>query len=139
MTQPVFVDAGYWIAMLNPEDVLHLRATLNAERLGSRRIVTSDMVLVEFLNHVSRFGPHNRSRAANTIRQLISDPNVEIVPQTSQQFMTALERYGERLDQRWSVTDCASFLIMEERDMVEALAYDRDFVAAGFTALLRDD
>lgn len=59
MTQPVFVDAGYWIAMLNPEDVLHLRATLTAERLGSRRIVTSDMVLVEFLNHVSRFGPHN--------------------------------------------------------------------------------
>ena len=58
---------------------------MNAERLGSRRIVTSDMVLVEFLNHVSRFG------AANTIRQLISDPNVEIVPQTSQQFMTALE------------------------------------------------
>ena len=28
---------------------------------------------------------------------------------------------------------------MEERDITEALAYDRDFEQAGFTALLRED
>jgi predicted nucleic acid-binding protein len=88
---------------------------------------------------LSKYGATNRRLAVDTIRQLISDPNVEIVPQTSQQFMAAMDRYGDRLDQRWSVTDCASFLIMERRDIQEALAHDRDFVAAGFAALLRDD
>ena len=39
--------------------------------------------------------------------------------------------------QTWILTDCASFLVMEERNITEALAYDRDFEQAGFTALLR--
>lgn len=34
--------------------------------------------------------------------------------------------------------DCASFLVMEELDITEALAYDRDFEQAGFVALLRE-
>ena len=33
--------------------------------------------------------------------------------------------------------DSASFLVMEERNITEALAYDRDFEQAGFVALLR--
>lgn len=37
------------------------------------------------------------------------------------------------------ITDCASFLIMEERGITEALAYDIDFARAGFRALLRED
>ena len=41
-------------------------------------------------------------------------------------------------DQTWSLTDCASFLVMEERNITEALAYDPDFEQAGFTALLRE-
>ena len=39
----------------------------------------------------------------------------------------------------WNVTDCASFLIMEERGITKALTHDRDFVQAGFLALLRED
>ena len=45
---------------------------------------------------------------------------------------------GARGDQRWSLTDCASFLVMEERNITAALAYDRDFEQPGFTALLRE-
>jgi predicted nucleic acid-binding protein len=135
----VFADAGYWIAILDPSDELHQRARLVTGQLGSRRIVTSEMVLVEFLNGAARRGLNHRKRAVDATRKLIIDTGVEIVPQTSQQFQDAVERYGERLDQPWSLTDCASFLIMERRDIQEALAHDRDFVAAGFAALLRDD
>ena len=47
--------------------------------------------------------------------------------------------YGSRLDQTWSLTDCASFLVMEQRGITDALAHDRDFEQAGFVALLRAD
>ena len=57
---------------------------------------------------------------------------------TSADFRTALERYASRSDQTWGLTDCLSFLVMEERGITEALAHDRDFEQAGFTALLRD-
>ena len=59
------------------------------------------------------------------------------VPQTAAQFRAADERYTERADQMWGLTDCASSIVMEERGITDALAHDRDFEQAGLTALLR--
>ena len=95
------------------------------------------MVLVEVLDHFAGTGERRRSLAVQMVRDLEARPDVEIVPQTDAQFRAAAERYAARPDQRWSLTDCASFLVMEERNIIEALAYDRDFEQAGFTALLR--
>ena len=71
---------------------------------------------------------------------MYNNSSIEIIEQSGIQlaFYAAVERYSQRLDQRWSVTDCASFLIMEERGITEALAHDRDFVQAGFRPLLRE-
>jgi hypothetical protein len=40
-------------------------------------------------------------------------------------------------DKNWSLTDCASFLIMEEERLAAALTHDRHFTQAGFQTLLR--
>ena len=76
--------------------------------------------------------------AAQMVRDLADNPNVEIVPQTGEQFWAALARYAARADQSWSLTDCASFVLMEQRGVTDALAYDRDFEQAGFAPLLRE-
>jgi len=44
--------------------------------------------------------------------------------------------YLHRPDKEWSLTDCVSFIVMEERGLTEALAADHHFEQAGFTALL---
>ena len=134
----VFADTGYWIAMHNTEDEWHQRAREAVASLVNKRIVTSEMVLVEFLNFCSRRGAASRRLAAITVQQLWDNPSIKVIPQDSSQLKAAVQRYANRLDQRWSVTDCASFLIMEERGIAEALAYDIDFVQAGFRALLRE-
>ena len=134
----VFADAGYWIALLGYDAQLLNRAASFANQRGAFRIVTSHMVLVEVLAHVSRGGDLTRSRAISLVKELQERDDVEVIPQTEAQFEAALERYAARLDQDWSLTDCASFLTMEARGIQEALAYDSDFVQAGFTALLRD-
>ena len=133
----VFTDAGYLIANLDDRDLLHERARA-AAKLGLFRIVTTQMVITEVLNYVSRGGEYLRNLAAQMVQELEANPDVEIVPQTDAQFRAAVERYAARSDQRWSLTDCASFLVMEERNITAALAYDRDFVQAGFVALLRE-
>ena len=135
----VFADSGYWLALLDPQDALHARALSLSLRYEEREIVTTQMVLVEMLTGLSRRGPYRRASAARYARYLLNDSGIEVVPQTDEQFRVSLERYAYRPDQRWSLTDCASFLVMEERGMSEALAYDRDFEQAGFTALLRED
>lgn len=135
----VFADAGYWIAIYDRQDGLHRRAQQVTRELGQIRIVTSEMVLVEFLNYASKGGQVARSRTVDAERKLRANPNVDIELQTGRQFRAAADRYASRLDQHWSITDCASFLIMEERGITEALAHDRDFEQAGFRALLRED
>ena len=137
MTRTVFADSGHWIALLHPRDQMHERAKEVEAGLEPVAIVTTQMALTEALNHLSGEGERLRNLAVRMIRELEAMPNVEVVPQTDAQFSAAVERYASRSDQRWSLTDCASFLVMEGMHITEALAYDRDFEQAGFVALLR--
>ncbi len=135
----VFADAGYFIASLNEDDGLHARVEAITRRLAPLEIVTTQMVLVEVLNYYSDAGERFRTLAAQMILDLADNSNVEIIPQTDTQFRAAVERYNSRRDQTWSLTDCASFMVMEEQNITDALAHDRDFEQAGFSALLRVD
>jgi predicted nucleic acid-binding protein len=134
----VFADAGYWIALLNPRDGLHAKASLVSRTLGQVRIVTSEMVLVEVLNAFASNGEVLRRATCALVDRIRSNPNAEIIPMTSNAFRSALERYRNRADKTWGLTDCTSFLIMEQKGITEALSGDRDFQQAGFNALLVD-
>jgi uncharacterized protein len=133
----VFADTGYWIALLNPRDDLHQKASATSREYSPNEIVTSEMVLTEFLNSISECGPRLREAAARAVASLQNTSQIVIVPQTSQLFEKALKRYQDMSDKSWSLTDCASFLIMEEERLSAALTHDRHFTQAGFQALLR--
>ena len=135
----VFADTAYWIAISNPHDFLHDRARQIFRALPSQRLVTSEMVLTEFLNDFGQRGQFLRRLAARLVARATADRNVTVVGQTRRQFRDALALYSERSDKSWSLTYCASFRIMAQYGISEALTYDRHFVLAGFKALLRDD
>jgi len=42
-----------------------------------------------------------------------------------------------RLDKDWSLTDCTSFIVMQDRNVTDALTADHHFDHAGFNALLK--
>lgn len=132
----VFADAGYWIALLNPKDSLHGKAREISARLGRARTVTSEMVLTEVLNAFASRGESLREAACALVDQIRSSANAEVVPMTSSAFREAMQRYRGRADKTWGLTDCTSFLIMEQKGITEALSADRDFQQAGFIALL---
>ena len=76
----VFADTGYWIALLNERDNLHSKARELSTRFAGATIVTTELVLTEFLNHVSGGGSQVRRLAGQTVLQWMADPNVEVVP-----------------------------------------------------------
>ncbi len=117
-----FADTGYWVAELGTADQLMNRAESVTEALGEIQILTTQTVLVEVLAFVARAGQVSRRRAVLLVEELQSRPEVEIVAQSDEQFRAALARHAARPDQRWSLTDCASFLVMEERGITEAAA-----------------
>lgn len=132
----VFADTGYWEAVLNPKDMLHARAREISASLGKFRILTTEMVLDELLAALSPLP--ERAFAIRGVETICSNPNVEVIPQTSVQFREAFDLYKRMADKAWSLTDCASFEIMKTRGISEALAHDRHFEQAGFVALLRN-
>jgi len=108
----VFADSGYWIALVNPRDNLHQKAHAVLRDLRPTQIVTTEMVLTEFLNSFSDYGSRLRHAAARAVLSLRDASQIAVIPQTTQLFAGALKLYEDVGDKSWSLTDCASFLIM---------------------------
>jgi predicted nucleic acid-binding protein len=47
-----------------------------------------------------------------------------------------LQLYAARIDKNWGLTDCISFVVMQDQNLVEAATADLHFVQAGYQALL---
>ncbi len=132
----VFADSGYFIALLLPRDQHGESAQRAAVSSEDVHLITTEMVLVELFAAASRQGPYIRREVSAFLQRLRNDPNVTIIPQTPEQFDAAAQLYSQRLDQRYSLTDCASFLVMQERGIRQALTFDMDFQSAGFITAL---
>jgi predicted nucleic acid-binding protein len=134
-----FTDANYFIALLLPTDQNHERATLWQELIeseGDSSIVTSEMALVEVFNILAGCGEHTRKAVVDLEKALREDEACHIVTQTAEQFAGAVNRFEARPDKEWSLTDCASCIIMEELEIQEILTEDHHFEQMGFITLL---
>ncbi|MGD9893096.1 MAG: type II toxin-antitoxin system VapC family toxin [Dehalococcoidia bacterium] len=130
-----FVDTGYWLAILNNRDQYHERAlTLSDELRGP--FVTTEAVLFEVGNSLSK--PPWRALANTFFRNVANDPSVRIVHSSVDLYTRAVALYLARPDKSWGLTDCLSFVVMQDRGIYEALSADHDFEQAGFRALLLD-
>jgi hypothetical protein len=70
------------------------------------------------------------------VETLRADPACTIVPPSPELFNAGLSLYAERSDKGWTLTDCISFVVMQQYGITEALTGDRHFEQAGFTPLL---
>ena len=131
-----FVDASGWIALVNANDTLHQQsARLFQQGLNEGGgFVTSSVVLLEVGNWLS---PVPLRRLASGLMERIENSRrIEVVELTPELYRKGWQLYRERPDKDWGVIDCTSFIIMQERNIVETLTADRHFQQAGFVALL---
>lgn len=131
-----FVDTAAWIALVNTRDSLHDKAKEVFARLRAQnyQFVTTEFVLLEFANALS--APLFRKNASSFIEGLRNMPEVEIIAASSDLFAKGFMLYQNRSDKEWSIVDCASFVVMEDKQIVEAFTSDHHFEQAGFTILL---
>ena len=129
MRRTVFLDTSYLLALIRKRDALH-KVALDASVTYTGPIVTTDLVLVEFANSLSK--PPCRSTATSVIDKIRSDRNTWVVPFDSEGMDKALALYKERTDKAWGLVDCFSFVVMKERRLKVALSFDEHFKQAGF-------
>jgi predicted nucleic acid-binding protein len=68
---------------------------------------------------------------------LKKDPTDVVVPAEQSLFERGIQLYLQRADKKWSLTDCISFVVMQDRGLLDALTGDHHFEQAGFNALLK--
>lgn len=66
-----------------------------------------------------------------------SSPHVEIIHVDPMLDKQAWELLKNRPDKEWSLVDCSSFVLMQQRGMIEAFTTDHHFEQAGFMRLLK--
>lgn len=137
MAAEVFLDASYAIALSVSSDAHHERAISLADQLeaGQTRLVTTSAVLLEIGNALCR--QRYRSAAVRLLRAISLDPSIEVVALSEPLYNRALTLYQTRQDKEWGLTDCISFVVMQDRRLQAALTADEHFQQAGFRALLR--
>ncbi len=138
MTNKVFLDTAFAIALSVESDEHHERAEELAEQLEAEqtRLVTTRAILLEIGNALSK--QRYREAAVELLDALEEDPSVEIFPLSEELYKQALELFRNRPDKEWGLVDCVSITVMQERGLTEALTTDEHFKQAGFRALLRD-
>ncbi len=133
---PLFVDANYWVAFINPKDQWHARAVTVGTAVAQRPWVMTESVLIEVLNYFGEFGEKFRLRSAQMIQMVVNSSKLEVVEQTRASFLAGVELYQARPDKGYSLTDCITMNLMRERNITEILTHDHHFTQEGFTILL---
>lgn len=80
----------------------------------------------------------DRVLAARFVRSCYAAANVLVVSVDTPLLLRALALYEARPDKQWGLTDCISFIVMQDNNLTEAVTADNHFVQAGFRALMRE-
>lgn len=129
----IFVDTSFWVALTNRRDPRHEQATTLLAAHAGERLTTTNEVRGETWTFLRRRAGH--PVAVRFLDALTASPRVEVV-RVSPNAEADAERWLRRRDDReFSWVDATSFATMRELRTTQALAFDGDFAAAGFTEL----
>jgi predicted nucleic acid-binding protein len=139
MPEMVFWDTSAFVALGNRDDSFHQLATQVGQRLARQRaeILTTDAVLTEAINTFSKVAW--REMAVCIMASLEHDRTIgaaEVVHVDESLWKRGWQLFRERSDKAWSLTDCISFVVMQDRNLAQAFTTDHHFEQAGFRILM---
>jgi len=134
----LFVDTSGWVAVADQSDQFHDQAARFYRQAFAHYagLMTTSLVLAESYALLRRALPTDR--VLYWLDRLLASPRVEVVygdRALIDRARSVLAAYG---DQKFSLADAVSFVVMRDRGLREALAFDRHFQTAGFTLVPRD-
>jgi predicted nucleic acid-binding protein len=125
-----FVDTSFWVALQLARDERHEDASDLWRARGREALLTTNHVLGETWTFLRRRAGH--PAAVAFVSAATRSPRL-IVAHVDGELEAEAWRWLRRRDERpYSFVDATSFVTMRQRRVMEALAFDGDFAAAGF-------
>lgn len=131
----IFLDTSYVIALASKKDTYSKIAnTLSYEIRNVREIWTHEAIILEIADW---FAKYDRNLALNWSELILSEEtNIKVQKLDTDLIKEGLKLYKKYSDKTVGLTDCISFVVMNEREITEALTSDSHFQQVGFKALL---
>lgn len=125
----IFVDTSFFFAFFCESDRHHQRVVDLFREFEGRRLpdllVTTDHVVLETIT-LTRYRV-SHERAAFVGERLYAERMARIRRTSFDDQRAAFEYFRRHSDQKYSMVDCLSFVVMENLGIHEALAVDDDF------------
>lgn len=129
-----FVDTSFVVALVNRKDQNHSLALDLAERFAGSGLVTTDAILLEIGNALSR---NFKRECVEIIEHFLTSDDVKVIHLDPPLFRKAFALYKSHSDKLWGLIDCVSFVVMRDLTITDALSADKHFEQAGFNVLIR--
>jgi len=135
----LFADTSGWGNLVDSTQPYHsLAATIyRSSRQQGRKVITTNYVIAELVTLMTSPLRISRPRMIAFIESLKTSPYIEVVHVDVKLDEQTWQLLKSHQDKEWSLVDCASFVVMKQRGIGEALTTDHHFEQAGFIRLLK--
>jgi predicted nucleic acid-binding protein len=133
--QAIFADTFYWIALLNPKDAWYPKIIEVSQDISDSPLVITDGVIDEIFAYYSKRGDFLRNKVSELYKNILKDPNIQVVSYTAELRQKGTRLYEQRPDKGYSLTDCISMIVMKEMNISQVLTNDKHFTQEGFIIL----
>lgn len=131
----VFLDTGYVLALELANDQNHRAASEHWRAIvrSLPPLVTTSYVFDEVVTYFNNRGYH--AKAVEVGSRLLTSPSVRFAHVDEELFHEGWQYLQRHRDKQYSLTDCISFVVMENLGIATAFAFDKHFAQAGFEKL----
>ncbi len=135
----LFADTSGWGNLADTSQSFHRLAAgiYRTARQQGYQVITTNYVIAELVAPLTSPLHIPRSTIVSFVEGLKNSPYVELVHVDAALDGEAWHLLRSRQDKDWSLVDCASFVLMQRRGIIEALTSDHHYEQAGFVRLLK--
>lgn len=135
----VFIDTSGWASAFIGKEMFHIPAAeyLRCWQADGTKVITTNYVLTEIVALLTSPLRVPRTQQIAIISAIRTAIWVEVVHIDPALDVAAHLLLQNRPDKMWSLVDCASIVVMQERNITQALTSDHHFEQAGLIRLLK--
>jgi uncharacterized protein len=135
----LFVDTSGWASLFHPDDLFHTQtqSIYKSIREEGTLLVTTNYVISETVALLTSPFRTPRQAVIDFVNGIKASALVVIIHIDESLDDRAWALLSNRVDKKWSLVDCSSFVVMSERGLTDALTNDHNFEQAGFARLLK--
>lgn len=135
----IFVDTSGWGHFFIQNEPFHreAKALVYALRREGYHFVTTNYILAELIALMQSPLKRPRHEQIQIVESIRNEDWIQVIHIDEALDELAWELFRSRRDKSWSLVDCASFIVMQQEQILYALSTDHHFEQAGFVNLLK--